>query len=62
MRAGYNLIVGCWALLSACTPLDLGLVDEPVNLVAEYIIGPGDTVNVFCLPLAGAQRGGAGTP
>ena len=47
MRARYILITGCWALLSACTPLGLGLVDEPVNPVSEYIIGPGDTVNVF---------------
>src|SRR4051812_17893920 len=47
MRAGYIFITGCWALLSACTPLGFGLVDEPVNPVSEYIIGPGDTVNVF---------------
>ena len=47
MRAGFIFITGCWALLSACTPLGFGLVDEPVNPVSEYIIGPGDTVNVF---------------
>ena len=33
--------------LAACTPLPPTLVDEPLPRGSNYLIGPGDTVNVF---------------
>jgi len=52
LRAGFLagpvlLVTGLAVLLSACVVGAPSLVGEAVNANPEYIIGPGDTVNVF---------------
>jgi polysaccharide export outer membrane protein len=43
----FGLLVGFTLLLCACAPPGPLLIGEEVNPTAHYIIGPGDTINVF---------------
>ena len=43
----FGLVPGLMVLLCACAETHPGLVGQPTVGSAEYIIGPGDTLNVF---------------
>src|SRR5262249_40207333 len=43
----FGVLVGLALLLCACVPLGPGLVGDELRANPSYLIGPGDTLNVF---------------